>query len=327
MMAPSQYGMHHYDSPSSYSADYPPASRSGYGEHRPSTSGPYDSSYTSSPALSHEQRRHDSHSVLPPYQSQQSSFSRSPYQQPLSMSSMRATSVPSASATPNYPYPAPHSQVSSQTLGSSAPGYPPYVLTIIPRPYLTDMSGHKCTLPQIMVAVIIIRYQRCIRQHQPHLPHTHRMTPHKSSLHRKQATCLGYRLPLADHKTVLSCHAFSTLDRNLSAGSTGATDDNFPHSAIFYDISEKSRGQLRKATVLDVERNLHVPLREMGTWRTINASLEDHLMRATEQRLLQENCCKENFKTRKRPTWKPREMLNTRHNIDVGQEVGYREHF
>ena len=68
-------------------------------------------------------------------------------------------------------------------------------------------------------------------------------------------------------------------------------DDNSLPLAIFYDISAKSQEQLRRATALDVERNSHVRLRETGTWRTINASLEDHLTRVTEQTILRDNHC------------------------------------
>ncbi|KAH8727063.1 hypothetical protein GQ44DRAFT_738372 [Phaeosphaeriaceae sp. PMI808] len=120
MMAPSQYGMHQYGSPS-YSQNYPSSSQHGYAEHRSSTSGPYDSAYSSSPALSHEQRRPEEHSILPPYQAQQSSLSRGSYQQQ-QPSSIRSNS---ASTAQGYPYSNQHGNVPSQPLVSNTSNYPP----------------------------------------------------------------------------------------------------------------------------------------------------------------------------------------------------------
>jgi hypothetical protein len=132
-MAPSQYGMHHYGSPPSYSQNYPPTSQHGYSEHRPSTSGPYESSYTSSSALSHEQRRTESHSVLPPYQAQSQSLSRSPYQQQQQpLGSMRSNSTPLAPAAQGFPYSISHGSIQSQPLGNNVSNYPAYVVALVP---------------------------------------------------------------------------------------------------------------------------------------------------------------------------------------------------
>jgi hypothetical protein len=121
-MPHSQYGMNHYGSPqSSYSPGYPPVSQHGYPDSRSSTSGAYGSSYASSPGLQHEQhsRRHDEHTVLPPYQPQHSAYSRSTYQQqPLE-------SVRSSSTAAGYSYPAPHSNLPSQSMDGNASAYPP----------------------------------------------------------------------------------------------------------------------------------------------------------------------------------------------------------
>jgi hypothetical protein len=132
-MAPSQYGMHHYGSPPSYSQNYPPTSQHGYAEHRSSTSGPYESSYTSSTAHSHEQRRTESHSVLPPYQAQSQSHSRSPYQQQQPLGSMRSNSTPLAPATQGFPYSIPHGSIQGQPLGNNVSSYPTYVVAMVPR--------------------------------------------------------------------------------------------------------------------------------------------------------------------------------------------------
>jgi hypothetical protein len=53
-------------------------------------------------------------------------------------------------------------------------------------------------------------------------------------------------------------------------------DDNFLPSATFFGTSERSQVRHPKVFVPDVEPNLRVPLREMATWRTTNANLEDH---------------------------------------------------
>jgi hypothetical protein len=124
MMAPPQYGMHHYGSPPSYTQNYPPASQHGYVEHRSTTSGPYEASYVSSPALSHEQRRPESHSVLPPYQAQSQPLARSPYQQQQPLGSMRSNSTPLAPNVQGYSYSMPHGNLQSQPVSS----YPPYVV-------------------------------------------------------------------------------------------------------------------------------------------------------------------------------------------------------
>lgn len=119
----SQYGMHHYGSPqSSYSSGYPPVSQQAYADSRSSTAGAYASSYASSPGLQHEHqsRRQDDHPVLPPYQPQHPSYSRSTYspQQPLD-------SVRPSSSAGGYSYPAPHSNLPNQTLDSNPSAYPP----------------------------------------------------------------------------------------------------------------------------------------------------------------------------------------------------------
>lgn len=127
-MPSSQYGMNHYGSPStSYSPSYPP--QHSYADPRSSASGPYGSSYASSPALPNEDqsRRGDEHAVLPPYQQQSQPLSRSPYQQQQPLSSMRGGSAPLTSAAQSYTYPAPHSSIPSQPLGSNSSAYSPYV--------------------------------------------------------------------------------------------------------------------------------------------------------------------------------------------------------
>jgi hypothetical protein len=123
MMAPSQYGMNHYGSPPSYPQNYPPASQHGYTDHQSSTSGPYDSSYASSPALPHERRRPDDHTVLPPYQGQPQGLPRSPYQQQPA-NSMRPNSTSLASNAQGYAY-SPHGNIPNHPLGSNASSYPP----------------------------------------------------------------------------------------------------------------------------------------------------------------------------------------------------------
>lgn len=122
-MTHSQYGMNHYGPPqSSYSPGYPPVSQQAYSDTRASTSGAYASSYATSPGLQHEQqhRRHDEHTVLPPYQPQHASYSRSTYhhQQPLEP-------VRPSSTAAGYEYPAPHSNLPSQNLDNNASAYPP----------------------------------------------------------------------------------------------------------------------------------------------------------------------------------------------------------
>jgi hypothetical protein len=123
-MAPSQYGMNHYGSPqTSYSSGYHP--QQAYAEPRSSASGPYGSSYASSPAPPNEsqQRRPDQHTVLPPYQPQHPALPRSPYQQQQPMESMRSNPAPMVSTAHSYTYPALHNSIPSQSLGSNT--YPP----------------------------------------------------------------------------------------------------------------------------------------------------------------------------------------------------------
>jgi hypothetical protein len=129
-MTPSQYGMSHYGSPPSYPQNYSSTSQHGYAEHRPSTSGPYESSYTSSPSLEQEQRRPGDHSVLPPYQAQPQPLSRSSYQHqhPQPSNAMRSNSTPMAATAQGYGYPTSHSSIPNQPLGSNASSYPPYVV-------------------------------------------------------------------------------------------------------------------------------------------------------------------------------------------------------
>jgi hypothetical protein len=132
MMTPSQYGgMSHYGSPPSYPQNYPPTSQHGYAEHRSSTSGPYQPSYASSPALQHEQRRPEDHSVLPPYQPQPQPLSRSPYEHQQPSSSMRTSSTPLASSAQGYGYSPSHGNIPNQPLGSNASSYPPYVFRFV----------------------------------------------------------------------------------------------------------------------------------------------------------------------------------------------------
>ncbi|KAH7378734.1 hypothetical protein BKA66DRAFT_420937 [Pyrenochaeta sp. MPI-SDFR-AT-0127] len=129
MMPSSQYGMNHYGSPStSYSPSYPP--QNSYADPRSSASGPYGSSYASSPALPNENqpRRGDEHAVLPPYQQQSQPLSRSPYQQQQPLSSMRQGSAPLTSSAHSYTYPAPHNSIPSQPLSSNPGAYPPQPL-------------------------------------------------------------------------------------------------------------------------------------------------------------------------------------------------------
>jgi hypothetical protein len=142
MMAPSQYGMNHYGSPPSYPPNYPSSSQHGYVEHRGSTSGPYDSSYASSPAISHDQQRPEDHRALPPYQTHSQPLSRSPYQQqpPISMRSNTSPLVPTAHG---YSYQTSHGAMQSQALGSNASSYPPYVLYRLiasSRSYVADLN-------------------------------------------------------------------------------------------------------------------------------------------------------------------------------------------
>ncbi|KAF2849254.1 hypothetical protein T440DRAFT_132301 [Plenodomus tracheiphilus IPT5] len=123
MMAPSQYGMNHYGSPpTTYSPNYPP--QHSYAEQRSTGPGPYSSSYASSPSLTNDghTRRQEPHTVLPPYQPQQS-LPRSPFQPGQPQESMRGGSAPLASSSHNYTYSAPSSSLPSQPLGSNA--YPP----------------------------------------------------------------------------------------------------------------------------------------------------------------------------------------------------------
>jgi hypothetical protein len=140
-MVPAQYGSldHHYESPSIDSSGYANMNQHPYSDSRnprPTTSGAYPPSYTSSS----QPRRSMEHTVLPPYQS---SVPRSPYQQPLA--SMRASPTnmsypPSASETspmlnspPHaYSYPAAHAGVPGQGLSplNTTGSYPPYVISL-----------------------------------------------------------------------------------------------------------------------------------------------------------------------------------------------------
>ncbi|KAH4337400.1 hypothetical protein HBH98_223400 [Parastagonospora nodorum] len=124
MMAPSQYGMHHYGSASSYTQNYPPSSQHGYMEHRSSTTAPYDSAYASSPALQQDQRRPDDQTVPPPYQSQPQALSRSSYQQQ-PPNAMRSGSTSLASNVPGYGYANSNGNNPNQQLGSNASSYAP----------------------------------------------------------------------------------------------------------------------------------------------------------------------------------------------------------
>ncbi|CAG5137562.1 uncharacterized protein ALTATR162_LOCUS150 [Alternaria atra] len=123
MMTPSQYGMNYYgSSQTSYSPGYAP--QQSYAEPRSSASGPYGSSYSSSPALNgNQQRRSDQHTVLPPYQPQHPSLPRSRYQHQQSSDPMRANTTSMASTAHSYTYPAPDNNVPNQSLGSNT--YPP----------------------------------------------------------------------------------------------------------------------------------------------------------------------------------------------------------
>jgi hypothetical protein len=57
-------------------------------------------------------------------------------------------------------------------------------------------------------------------------------------------------------------------------------DGSSLHSVTFYDISEKSREQHRRARVPGVEPSLRVLLQEMGTWRMTNVSQEERQKQA-----------------------------------------------
>ncbi|KAF2466722.1 uncharacterized protein BDR25DRAFT_74307 [Lindgomyces ingoldianus] len=142
---PAQYGSldHHYGSPPTLdSPSYPSMNQQTYPEPRssqppPQSSGTYVPSYTSSPSL--QNHRHSSRpgeqTVLPPYQP---SVPRSPYQPPLG--SMRASPTPISyppssepspmlsSAPHSYPYPAIHTSLPGQNIGtmaSTSSSYPP----------------------------------------------------------------------------------------------------------------------------------------------------------------------------------------------------------
>jgi hypothetical protein len=117
---------------------YPPISQS-YTEPKHSTSSSsYASTYIASPSLQNQNqpRRSTEQSPLPPYQAP--SIPRSPYQQP--MGPMRTSpspmSYPPSSSEPpqllssapmSYAYPAVHTNLPAQTLGSNTSAYPPYV--------------------------------------------------------------------------------------------------------------------------------------------------------------------------------------------------------
>ncbi|KAF2685786.1 hypothetical protein K458DRAFT_299494 [Lentithecium fluviatile CBS 122367] len=139
MMAPAQYGMDHYGSPPPLdSPSYPPISQS-YTESKHSTSTSYAPSYIASSSLQSQSqpRRSTEQSPLPPYQAP--SMPRSPYQQPMGpmrtspspMSYPPASSEPSqllSSAPLSYAYPAVHTNLPGQTLGSNTSSYPPPAL-------------------------------------------------------------------------------------------------------------------------------------------------------------------------------------------------------
>ncbi|KAI1525193.1 Neuro-bHLH multi-domain protein [Pyrenophora tritici-repentis] len=159
-MAPSQYGMSHYGNPqSSYSNGYPP--QQSYAEPRSSTSGPYGSSYSSSPAPNESQQsRPEQHAALPPYQPQHPSLPRSPYQQQQSADSIRANNAPMASASHSYTYSAPqNNSFPNQPLGNN--NYPPFILRLL------------------MVSTTITLCLQCTRQQLRRLPLMHLMTPNR----------------------------------------------------------------------------------------------------------------------------------------------------
>ncbi|KAF1928947.1 uncharacterized protein M421DRAFT_92066 [Didymella exigua CBS 183.55] len=142
-MPHSQYGMNHYgSSQSSYSSGYPPASQQGYSDSRSSTSGGYTPSYAPSPGHQYEpqQRMKEEQSVLPPYQPQHPSYSHRSYQQqPLE-------SVRQSSSAGGYSYPAPHSNLPSQSMENSPSAYPPPALY---PPNTYGMNDYRVSLPTI----------------------------------------------------------------------------------------------------------------------------------------------------------------------------------
>ncbi|CAI6338412.1 unnamed protein product [Periconia digitata] len=135
MMAPAPYAMdygspHHLDSPT-----YPPI-ESPYPDTKQTSSAPYPPSYAHSHSVSshNTSRRSVDQPSLPPYQAP--SMPRSPYQQ--SMAPVRTSASPMSypmttseapsllsSAPQQYTYPAMHSNVPAQSLGSSSGSYPP----------------------------------------------------------------------------------------------------------------------------------------------------------------------------------------------------------
>ncbi|KAI8939656.1 hypothetical protein NX059_003413 [Plenodomus lindquistii] len=151
MMAPSQYGMNHYGSPpTSYSPSYPP--QHSYAEQRASAPGPYSSTYAPSSSLANDGhiRRREPHTVLPPYQPQQS-LPRSPYQSGQSQDTLRGGSAPLASSNHSYAYSAPPSSLPSQPLGSNAYAppqlYPPTTYGVSEYHPLPPMYPPSSTAP------------------------------------------------------------------------------------------------------------------------------------------------------------------------------------
>lgn len=115
---------------------YPPID-SPYSDTKPTSSAPYNPTYTPSHSLSshNTSRRSIEHpQSLPPYQAP--SMPRSPYQQ--SMAPVRTSASPMSypmttseappllsSAPQHYSYPAMHGNVPAQPLGSNSASYPP----------------------------------------------------------------------------------------------------------------------------------------------------------------------------------------------------------
>jgi hypothetical protein len=70
---------------------------------------------------------------------------------------------------------------------------------------------------------------------------------------------------------------------------------SFRPSATFFDISERSLEQPRKAIAPDAGQNLRVRRHEMDTWRTTNANHGVLLSRATE-RARNKTCARQPFR-------------------------------
>jgi hypothetical protein len=64
----------------------------------------------------------------------------------------------------------------------------------------------------------------------------------------------------------------------------GATEGSSPLSVTSFDTSAKSQVQRQKATVLDVAQSSRELRQEMDIWLTINASHEDPLSRAIDEK-------------------------------------------